>query len=127
MFCKLHEEANDATEFSESVELACTVGFFHNGDVLVLDNAAIHYGGENSVLEDWLWDHFGVLLLFLPPRSPELNPIELVWNTMVQRLKRVPLQELYHIGAHSSAIASMQILNGITHREVEYFYHKAGI
>ena len=60
VFCKLHEEA------SESVELACTVGFFHNGDVLVLDNAAIHYGGENSVLEDWLWDHFGVLLLFCP-------------------------------------------------------------
>ena len=127
VFCKLHEEANDATEYSESVELACAVGFFHNGDVLVLDSAAIHYGGENLVLEDWLCDHFGVLLLILPPRSPELNPIELVWNTMVQRLKRVPLQELYHIGAHSSAIASMQILNGITHREVEYFYHKAGI
>ena len=53
--------------------------------------------------------------------------MELVWNTMVQRLKSVPLQELYLIGAHSSAIASMQILNGITHREVESFYHKAGI
>ncbi len=127
VFCKLHEDANDASEFSESVELACAAGFFNNGDVLVLDNAAIHYGGENSVLEEWLWDHCGVFLLFLPPRSPELNPIELVWNTMVQRLKRVPLQELYLIGAHSSAIASMQILNGITHREVESFYHKAGI
>ena len=69
---------------------------------------------QNSVLKEWLWDHCGVFLLFLPPRSPELNPIELVWNTMVQRLKSVPLQELYLIGAHSSAIASMQILNGIT-------------
>ena len=33
----------------------------------------------------------------MPPQLPELNPIELVWNTMVQRLKGVPLQELYDI------------------------------
>jgi len=37
---------------------------------------------------------------------------------MVQQLKSVHLQELYLIGAHSSAIASMEILNGITHREI---------
>ena len=80
VFCYLHEGTNDGTEFSVVVELACSEGFFHEGDILVLDNAAIHRGGENSVLEDWLWMQFGVLVLFLPPRLPELNPIELVWN-----------------------------------------------
>ena len=39
---------------------------------MVLDNAKIHVGGENTVLEDWLWTNFGVFALFLPPRSPEL-------------------------------------------------------
>jgi len=94
---------------------------------LVLDNAAIHAGGENSVLEDWLWMHFGVLVLFLPPRSPDLNPIELVWNTLIQCLWTVPLTELLEIGAHSSAIKSLEILHGITHKEVEQFYHKARV
>ena len=127
IFCYLHEGTNDATEFSVVVELACSEGFFHEGDILVLDNAAIHRGGENSVLEDWLWMQFGVLVLFLPPRSPELNPIELVWNTMVQRLRTVPLTNLLDIGAHSSAIKSLEILNDITHKEIEQFYRNAKI
>ena len=109
------------------VELACSEGFFHGGDILVLDNASIHSVGENSVLEDWLWMQFGVLVLFLPPRSPELNPIELVWNTMVQRLRTVPLIDLLEIGAHSSSIKSLEILNGITHKEVQQFYRKARV
>lgn len=54
MFCNLHNEMNCATEFSIAVELACSVSFFHKGDVLVLVNAAIHCGGDNSVLEEWL-------------------------------------------------------------------------
>ena len=115
------------TEFSIAVELVCSVKNFHEGDVLVLDNAAIHFGGDNSVLEEWLWDQFGVLVLFLPPRSPELNPIELVWNTFVQWLRTVSLKEMFEIGGHSSAVKSLEILSKNTHSEVELFYHKAGI
>jgi transposase len=70
-----------ATEFSIALELACSVNLFHEGDVLVLDNKVIHFGGDNAVFEEWMRDQFGVLVLFLPPRSPELNPIELMWNT----------------------------------------------
>ena len=127
VFCNIHDETNDASEFSIAVELACAVNFFNEGDVLVLDNAAIHCGGDNSVLEEWLWDRFGVLVLLLPPRSPELNPIELVWNTMVQRLRTTSLRDLFHIGAHSTAVKSIEILSEITHREVESYYNKAGI
>ena len=35
-----------------------------NWDVLVLDNARYHDGGENKYLTDWLWDDFRILLLF---------------------------------------------------------------
>ena len=62
--------------------------------------------------------------IVLTPRLPELNPIELVWNTMVQRLWTVPLTEQLEIGAHSLAIKSLEILHGITHKEVEQFYSK---
>eukprot|EP00571_Detonula_confervacea_P003009 CAMPEP_0172316252 /NCGR_PEP_ID=MMETSP1058-20130122/27605_1 /TAXON_ID=83371 /ORGANISM="Detonula confervacea, Strain CCMP 353" /LENGTH=173 /DNA_ID=CAMNT_0013030521 /DNA_START=69 /DNA_END=586 /DNA_ORIENTATION=+ len=98
----IHDEINTATEFSVQVELEMSSVFFYPGDVMVLDNATIHSDGENSVLEDWLWDRFGVFVLFLPARSPEFNPIELVWNTLVARLKNVPLDELYAIGSDCS-------------------------
>ena len=74
-----------------SIQHACAVGFFHHEGVLTLDNASIHNRGNTSVLEDWLLEVSGVLVLFLPPWSPNLNPIELVWNTMVKHLKNIPI------------------------------------
>ena len=127
VFCAIHDDTNDAIEFSKTVELAASSGFFHPGDIVVLDNATIHFGGENTVLEEWLWNIFGVFVLFLPPRSPEFNPIELLWNTLVARLKKVPLEDLYSIGSDSSAIASQVILSDITHSEVGRFYKKCNL
>jgi len=46
--------------------------------VLVLDNAKYHHA---RALQPWLRQHRKLLtLLFLPPYSPELNPIERVWK-----------------------------------------------
>jgi transposase len=47
---------------------------------VILDNARYHHA---AALADWLHEHRTVLeLLFLPPYSPELNPIERVWKLM---------------------------------------------
>jgi transposase len=47
---------------------------------VILDNARYHHA---AALADWLREHRTVLeLLFLPPYSPELNPIERVWKLM---------------------------------------------
>lgn len=46
--------------------------------VLLLDNAKYHHA---RALQPWLHQHRKSLtLLFLPPYSPELNPIERVWK-----------------------------------------------
>lgn len=46
--------------------------------VLVLDNSRYHH---SRVLKPFLWRNRKVLqLLFLPPYSPDLNPIERVWK-----------------------------------------------
>jgi transposase len=48
--------------------------------VVLLDNAAYHHA---CVLERWLRQCRDILeLLFLPPYSPELNPIERVWKLL---------------------------------------------
>jgi transposase len=45
------------------------------GCVLVLDNASIHKGGKIEQLVR----KAGCRVLYLPPYSPDLNPIELAW------------------------------------------------
>jgi hypothetical protein len=55
-------------QFAAAVEGAIAIGFLKRGDILVLDNAGIHIYQENVVLEEWLWDECGILLLTLPTR-----------------------------------------------------------
>ena len=52
--------------------------FPSKNSVLVLDNAKIHHDQE---LLDYL-DAFGVKVEFLPPYSPDLNPIESAFSTI---------------------------------------------
>ena len=111
-----------ADEFVIQLEMAIASGFFCPGDVLVLDNASIHNGGDNSNLEEWLYDTVGVLLVFLPTRSPELNRIEQVWKIIVNKLQRVPLGVMRSAGSHACAHAAIEILSTITHEEVEGCY-----
>lgn len=47
--------------------------------LVVLDNARIHHGMDQAILDDWLVNH-RLVLMYLPPYSPELNPIEIVWK-----------------------------------------------
>ena len=54
--------------------------FVPRGSVLVLDNASIHKGA----LVHEAVEVAGCSLLFLPPYSPDLNPIELLWSWLKQ-------------------------------------------
>ena len=91
---RIHKFTNDAEQFRDDVEAAIRDGFLQPRDILVLDNATIHTGKDNKVLAESLWDSFSIYVLFLPPRTPEWNPIELVWNTLVQRIGKYPLSRL---------------------------------
>ena len=83
---------NDLAAFLDNVIEAIVDGFLVEGDVLVLDNATIHTGKANDAMVDWLWERHGIFVAFLPTWSPELNPIELVWNYLVQKLRSYPLE-----------------------------------
>ena len=53
------------------------------GDVLVVDNLAAHRNGEARAE----LAARGVQLVYLPPYSPDFNPIELCWSTVKQALR----------------------------------------
>jgi putative transposase len=46
------------------------------GIIIVLDNYASHKAGEEEA------ERLGIELVFLPPYSPNLNPIEYVWKSI---------------------------------------------
>jgi transposase len=53
------------------------------GSVLVLDNARIHHGGNIEACVK----RAGCSLLYLPPYSPDFNPIELAWGWIKARVR----------------------------------------
>ena len=53
------------------------------GDILVFDNLSAH----KSVTAKKLVESKGASLLFLPPYSPDLNPIELAWSKLKTALR----------------------------------------
>jgi transposase len=97
-------------------------GFLRNGDVLVIDNASIHRYHASAVLEEILWEDYKILLIFMPARSPELNPIELMWNILVQRLRRVPLTGRHIL--ERNALAAKDSMDTFAHSEVASCYQK---
>lgn len=71
--------AKTFTLFVEEAVLPCVP----RGSVLVLDNARIHHGQDlKKAVEE-----AGCSLLFLPPYSPDFNPIELFWSWLKHRVR----------------------------------------
>lgn len=54
------------------------------GQILIMDNVSFHK--MNSIIE--LIERAGVRVVFLPPYSPELNPIENMWSKLKSYIKK---------------------------------------
>ena len=56
----------------------------HEGDVVVMDNLSCHK--VKSVKE--AVEAVGAFVLYLPPYSPDLNPIEMMWSKIKSLLRK---------------------------------------
>ncbi len=73
------------------------------GHVLILDNASFHKSGESrKLVED-----AGCKMLFLPPYSPDLNPIEKYWANMKVKVRELLPKTQVFTKALDQAILSM--------------------
>jgi transposase len=65
------------------------------GDVVVMDNLKTHYcEGVREAIEAR-----GASVLYLPPYSPELNPIEHTWSKLKALLRRIEARTLRDLAA----------------------------
>lgn len=55
--------------------------------LIVLDNARTHHHIDPAKFDEWLVEH-RLVLMYLPPYSPELNPIEVVWKHLKYHWRR---------------------------------------
>jgi transposase len=55
------------------------------GDVVVMDNLSAH---KAPAVREWI-EKVGAEVLYLPPYSPDLNPIEKAWAKLKQLLREV--------------------------------------
>lgn len=84
------------------------------GHCIVMDNAPIHTAKDI----DELITKRGYKSIYLPPYSPELNPIEQLWaivknksNAVGLRIKKTYLQELLKLVILSLSITYMHLFN----------------
>jgi transposase len=87
----------------------------HAGDVVVMDNLRSHYSwGVREAIES-----VGASVIYLPPYSPELNPIEMTWSKLKALLRRLEARTLRTLaaalGISSTEICSEDLLGWFTH------------
>ena len=81
LVCVITEKNGTAELFQNYITLIVGSGFLIRGDIAIYDNASIHVNRVNSDLQSIL-SSTGIDAVLLPRYSPELNPIELVFNAM---------------------------------------------
>jgi transposase len=73
------------------------------GQVIILDNASFHKSEESKRLLEGV----GCKLMFLPPYSPDLNPIEKCWANIKAKTRELLPKFLKLTDALDAAILSM--------------------
>ena len=121
-YYKIHTFINDSYEFSEFLFETLNNGFIRQWDVVIGDCATYHINGDNTGLDDYLWNYHRILLLWLPARCLEWNPTELVWRSLVRRLGIYPISQFQRKDAIAHIAA--EILDRITRNEVREYYDK---
>jgi hypothetical protein len=126
------EENGSAASFMRFCTLMVDTGWLVHDEILIMDNAAVHTGGEARDLEEWFWDRIvdgrplHVLVVYLPTRSPELNPIELIFHIFSRRIRSYRIQR--NDGPVDQAVIryGCMVMNDISYANVLNCYKHCG-
>jgi hypothetical protein len=118
------KETGTATAFISFCEMMVLSGWLHHDEIVVLGNAAIHTGGDSEALKRLFWETvvggrpLQILVIYLPTRSPELNPIELIFHIFSCQVTSYRLR--HDAGPVDRAIIryGTQVLNNISYETI---------
>jgi len=83
----LREASNSAVDFLDTVQFWLDSEHLREGDILIVDNAAIHIADEIFQQLTTLLANKQVRMKTLPTYSPELNPCELVFGLIKNHMR----------------------------------------
>jgi transposase len=112
----LIEGATDAAVFTTWVE-QCLAPTLRQGDTVVMDNLSSHKAA--AVAE--LIAARGAKLRYLPPYSPDLNPIEKMWSKVKTLLRGAKART-----AETLSQAVADALSAVTKSDVQGWYQSCG-
>jgi transposase len=126
------KENGTAAAFVSFCQMMVVSGWLCHDEILVMDNAAIHTGGDCEDLERFFWDTvldgrpLHILVIYLPTRSPELNPIELIFDLFSRRVTSYRLR--HDAGPVDRAIIryGTQVLNQISYETILRCFRHCG-
>lgn len=112
----LLEGAMDADAFTAWVE-QFLVRELKPGDIVVMDNLSSHKSAQIRPLIE----NAGAYLLYLPPYSPDLNPIEKMWSKIKTLLRGAKARTLETL---TQAVA--QALDAVTTNDIKGWFRLCG-
>jgi transposase len=126
------QQNGTAEAFVDFCTMMVESGWMRHGEILVLDNAGVHTGREAVDLQEFFWDTIvdgrplNVLVIYLPTRSPELNPIELIFHIFSRRVRSYRLRD--HCGPVDHAIIKYgtKVLDEISYETILRCYAHCG-
>ena len=113
MFCNCTFDASAFECFLESHLLPT----LRPGNILILDNVGFHK--INRFQESM--EKIGVKMVFLPPYSPDLNPIENMWSKIKNYLRRIRINNMREFKAYLK-----KALDSVTGRDCEGWFAHCG-
>jgi transposase len=114
--CVVFDGAVDKSIFCEYIDKILSPSL-QKGDVVIMDNLSSHK--NNKVLE--IIEGKGARVLFLPPYSPDFNPIEKMWSKIKQILRSLKARSQEEL---ISAIA--QALDSVTTSDAKGWFESCG-
>jgi transposase len=87
------------------------------GDLVIMDNLSSH----KSRRARELIEAAGAEAVFLPPYSPDLNPIELAFSKIKQRLRSLSCRSVERLWS-----TMQSVLDGVTTRDATAFFRHCG-
>ena len=110
------EGAMDGTAFEVYVE-QILLPTLHRGDIVLMDNLSFHKAPRIRTLIESI----GARLEFLPPYSPDLNPIELCWSKVKTALRTAKARTFEALLA-----ALAESLGGVTKQDAQAWFAHCG-